>query len=98
MDQVAFVVFGKIFWRTEMEMVAQTSDVVTVWMRQEENINVQTTLFVARKPILKIGGHIVGPVVGIIRSPADIDVDQDVLAIVKFDKGHIPIVDREERE
>jgi hypothetical protein len=78
-----------------MEMLLQPANVVFIRMRQEKRIDVKPAFLVPIQPVAQLLRHIRRLVVLIVRSGADVDVDQNPPAAFELDQGHVPIVDAE---
>jgi hypothetical protein len=74
-----------------MKMIAQAGDVVGVGMAQQEAVDIKSTRVVAFEPPSQIFGDIGHFVVFVVRVSADINVDQQVLAVIETYESHVAV-------
>jgi hypothetical protein len=74
-----------------MEVIEQPGDMVGVRMAQEEAVNVKSTGIVALEPPSQIFGDVGSFVVFVVRVGTDINVDQQVLAVIKTYESHVAV-------
>jgi hypothetical protein len=78
-----------------MEMRAETTTMILVRMAEHKNVHVKPALSVVLKLSSQCCYNIWGWIARVVRSSANVHVDEKSSAAFKFDERHVPVADRE---
>ena len=79
-----------------MKVLFQPTDVIFVWVAQQECIYIEPIEAIALQPPAEIRDHVWRIVVRVVCSRSDMEVDQDRLIIVQLNQSHVPVSNGEE--